>query len=150
MNRFVRIALTLLLALALPLQGYAAGTRVHCGPNHHGQKTVEHVAPPVPHAHADGMAHHHAQPMAVADAKGIDGASLQDGDADSAFVAKLGKPLTGKCGICASCCSTAAIVSKPVVLALPAAPPVYDISPLEPDAGFTPGGLERPPRQILA
>jgi len=151
MNLVIRLALTWLLALALPLQGYAAVSMLLCGPNHHGQQVLLTDG----HDHADGNDTAHHDLVGDAADGAVTGASAAtpvdgmpgDGSIDGA---KAGKPLTGKCSVCASCCSAAAIVSILMLPDIVAAAPVYSLARLEPHAGFTPGGLERPPRLILA
>ena len=102
MVRFLRIALTCLLALALPVQGYAASTMLSCGQAHHHAV----LAAPV-HDHAAMGAHHHSAPADEADGGGGHEQSTASGIAQDAGAADLqaSKAAGGKCSVCAACCS---------------------------------------------
>jgi hypothetical protein len=141
MNPVFRVALTWLLGLALPLQGYAASSMLLCGTSHHGPQP-EQRQPQAP-AQGEAAVHH---PAAPADAS----AAQPDADTAHAHAAGSGKTVAGQCSVCAACCNAAALVSTLVPpLVVPKAT-VYSVARLEPHAGFMPGGLERPPRPARA
>lgn len=130
MNKFWRIALAWLLAVALPIQGYAAQTLLLCGPAHHQPRVMDDHA---------GHAHDHG---GMAHAEASANASVADGDKTPP--AKPGHG--GKCSACSSCCNAAAITST--VLTVAVAPPDLPEVPTVKVAGerLLIGGLERPPR----
>ncbi|RZU03064.1 hypothetical protein [Rivibacter subsaxonicus] len=127
MSRWHRILLSLLLALALPVQGHAARTMLWCGG----------MAPPTTQAHR-----HDAQPSAPAVAD--EHAAHHHGEAADA------KPAGGKCSVCAACCTGAALVQAPLLMPVVRVAPDY--APLTPrlHARVAIDGLERPPRSELA
>lgn len=136
MSKFWRIAFAWLLAVALPIQGYAAQTMLLCGPaNHHSSVMNEHTAQG--HEHA-GMAHDDA--AAHADAEMSAGAA----DAHKTPSDKAGH--AGKCSVCSSCCNAAAITTSLVSFAV--APPDLPEVPTVKIAHdrVVVGGLDRPPR----
>jgi hypothetical protein len=146
MLRALRIAVMWLLALALPLQGYAAATMLHCGASHHRVAGA--------HAHDDAASrhdhaghHHDGNSTAASDAStaalhlhhhGSDGAGEFD---------KLSKH---KCSLCASCCTSAVLPSSAVTFSTDS--PVALVSPClsRTVAAFFTDGPERPPRSLLA
>ena len=134
MSKFWRIAFAWLLALALPIQGYAAQTMLLCGPaNHRSSAIAEHT----------GQGHDHAA-MAHDDAAAHGSAETSAADADKAPPAELDH--AGKCSVCSSCCSAAAIDTSVVTVAVvpPDLPEVPTIK-LARDRVMV-GGLDRPPR----
>ena len=149
MLRVLRITLMWLVALAVPIQGYAAAAMLGCGPEHHRMAGLQSQAatadssdPAVeqhsPDAHA-GMAgdHHHGD----------------SAEPSHAHVLKMqgssGKAGKGSCTPCASCCVVAALPTTVVVFE--PVPPVDFFVPLAPRsvASFVTEGPERPPRSIL-
>jgi hypothetical protein len=143
--RSLRHLLALLLVLALPLQGYAAGTMLLCGPLHQGTMTAQ-SAPSAAHrvaAPSHDAGHDHSQHQAMTKAQD---SSRDPVDAGTTPVNKV----YGKCSLCAACCA---------VVALPSAAPLFDSEPAATQyvvaatvtpAGFLTGGIERPPRPVLA
>jgi hypothetical protein len=141
----IRTAMMWLLLAALPVQGWAVATMVHCGPSHQRAtlRAVDAISP-VQHAHShEGHDHgsHHAS--VVADDADT-GPSPAGSDAQSLSMGKF------KCSACATCC---------LGMALPSAVLTFDASvssdSLEPGmprghAVFLTAGLERPPRTFLA
>jgi hypothetical protein len=135
MFRMVRVLLTWLLALALPVQGVVAATMVLCGPNHHDRAAAAAVAHDADAAHEphDVAAHSHHEA----------------GD-ETATPDKFAQSDIQKCSVCASCCSAAAI--HDTIPKLPVFEPVAAefaalASAIEP---FASGGPDRPPRHVLA
>jgi hypothetical protein len=129
-----------LLVAALPLQGWAAATMIHCGPGHH---RVVGAAPQV-HDHS----HHHgaalaAQDVATSDVDGVDHNSLSDPH-------RLQKLGTDKCSACAACCTTAVLPAT--VLTFDPVALTDFVAPILPQAVavFLTDGPERPPRTHLA
>ncbi|MBT9501674.1 MAG: hypothetical protein IV092_10550 [Burkholderiaceae bacterium] len=130
MSKFWRIALAWLLAVALPIQGYAATTMLLCGPAHHqSSATHDHAM----HEHGDA-------------AMGHDGTGAH-GEATEASPTPGGdKAQTGKCSVCSSCCNAAAITASVVAPAV-VSPDLPEVVPvLIAEERVIIGGLERPPR----
>lgn len=149
MSFWLRITLTWLLALAVPLQGHAAQSRVMCGPDH-GDAGSHVSAVQVVHAAADPDAaadlHAAADPHAAAHAH-----AAQAGDHEPASHADHAKHAEhGKCSVCASCCGALALTSAVPVFEASPAPAHYRAESPTPSPGTIPGGLERPPRRPLA
>jgi len=124
MHRFRRFLMVCLLALALPMQGYAAQTMKLCGMGHPPAAVVlqDHSA----HQHQHQLQHHHDAEAA--------GAHQHD----------------GKCSVCATCCNAAALRSiwaAPPVALIPS-----HLVPTIPHAHsrLAVGGLDRPPRSSLS
>ena len=148
MLRILRITLMWLLALAVPVQGFAAASMVGCGAGHqaggmqshsHGLGLGQHEAnAPQSHDH-HGHAHGEAHVAVHADMHmaGIDGAA-------HAGVSKA------SCSACASCCTAAALPATPMVFEVTDAPSVFVALAPQPVVSFVSGGLERPPRPFLA
>ena len=122
-----RNALMWLLLLALPLQGFAAATMLHCGAGH--QRTVATAASKSasPHHHEAGQAHQHA---AASDTAQPD----------------LAK---SKCSACAACCMGTALPAAALAFE-PFAPALAPLSFVTaPAIGFVTDGPDRPPRILL-
>ncbi|MDI4635222.1 hypothetical protein J7U46_19320 [Pelomonas sp. V22] len=136
MSKFWRIALAWLLAMALPIQGYAAQTMLLCGPANHQSSLLDEHA---------GHAHDHAGMVdddASAHSMAQDGMSAQQGDEATSAQTKH----AGKCSVCSSCCSVVAIMTSIVSFAVvkPDLPEVATVK-FAHDRVMV-GGLERPPR----
>jgi len=141
MRKFLQIALVWLLAVALPVQGYAAQAMLMCGPAHHQSAAVHDHAS---HDHSDASEDLADAVPSLGDATGSTDASL---DHHTKMV-KSGH--ASKCSACSSCCSTAAITTS--VLAsevIPQHVPAVATIPAG-NAVETIGGLDRPPRPFLA
>jgi hypothetical protein len=124
MWRAIRIVMMCLLAVAVPMQGYAAAAMLHCAPAHKHEHKHQH--PTAGHEAHEAHERHAQASGDVHDASDI------------------------KCSACASCCTGAPLpaaalppLSSPAAHELAAAP-----TPLI--APFLTGGLERPPRPSLA
>lgn len=172
MLKRLRIILVCLLALALPVQGFAAATMLFCaGGHHHGSEvsaggvgtlnssqgdiTVHQHSPGTPaHEHADGHPHGDVgdldQHDHLATVQSDAGHDHQHASGDThAHGKSLSKP-DGKCSACAACCTSVAL---PTTLAAFRA--VKADSPLVPvvttsSVGFLTDGQDRPPRFFLA
>lgn len=119
-----RLLLTIMLLLALPLQGFAAAAMMSCAPSHHGLPGSA-----VVHEDAAPHAHHH------------------DSDHDPASTPSRGKHA---CSACAACCIGGALM--PSALRLPPDFSTH-LRPLPvrvPPPAFITEGTERPPRHVLA
>jgi hypothetical protein len=118
------IAIVLLLMLAIPFQGFAAGIQSGCALGHHRATLHQHDG------HADyATMHLHA--------------AMADADTDSA----TGAATECKCSTCGV--GTGLPVSRTdTTLTLPAAAPLERF--FYPPIIMIDGGLERPPRNILA
>lgn len=135
-----------LLLLALPLQGLAAVSMLHCGsgqgsaevswtapgPQHHSRHGDQAAAAPhdPSHQHAD---HHHA----------VDGADNEAGNpADAGAMPDAGH----KCSVCATCCHSAAISDTAGIPATAAAPQAVRVEPFV-AVQSRPGSVpDKPPR----
>jgi len=141
MSKFLQTVLAWLLAVALPIQGYAAPAMLICVPAHHQSTTVhDHVA--------------HDRDVGSANlAESVSPHGDANGSTDTSLVphAKAVKSAhAGKCSACASCCNAAAVTSS--VLAVEVIPqhgPVVAMIPAC-NAVDAIGGLERPPRTVTA
>ncbi|AIY40770.1 hypothetical protein LT85_1612 [Collimonas arenae] len=125
--------LILLLALVLPLQGYAAAAMVFCGSENVVASNV--VASPVTANHVShaGMAHHQA------DAQTADQPAHDDHDHASHDKS------SSSCSSCAACCVGAPPMHSPVATARPL-PITHPLPfPLSGFVGYTPENPERPP-----
>ena len=141
MRRALRIGLTWLLALALPMQGVAAATMAACG-SRHGSASAASAA--MPADDAGGIARHaHRHGAAIAQADDVVAPATHD--------TTRAKAATGHgCSACASCCLNAIVPTATVsfdTLDLPDhfAPFVRVAAP-----PYVTDGLERPPRPRLA
>jgi hypothetical protein len=132
-NNSVRWLLTVLLALSLPLQGFAATSMLLCGPLHQGS-----MQPMQPHHAAADTSSAHAKHH------GDRAAAAEQVDQDS--IAKV----YGQCSLCAACCAALALTPHVPVLHAARAGDRYAPVQFEPAAGFLTGGIERPPRLFFA
>jgi hypothetical protein len=129
MNRFLRALAIWIVALALPLQGYAAAAMITCGPMHSQIATASEHSP----SHHDAMAAGHSHPAVDEDEPSV-----------------LAKFLAFKCSACASCC-TASAAPAPVMPfpgLMQAHTAVIPFSGSSEDT-VVPDGIERPPRTSL-
>lgn len=171
MLKRLRIFLVCLLALALPVQGFAAATMLLCaGGHHHGPAAL--VALPASlglglhgqglHHHPTGTAvHEHAGAHVHADSPGQDdhhGSLLSEVEqgrphASDAAAHAHGKSLSkldGKCSACAACCTSVALPTTLVAFQpVKAASPQVAVVPTS-SVGFLTDGQDRPPRFFLA
>jgi hypothetical protein len=130
--RLFRHLVIAVVALALPVQGYAAVAMVACGPVHARVAGASHDPAAGAHASHDHAAHDHAAgAMAV---------PATTGEASAAHHG-IG------CSACASCCSGSAASSPPATLAGFVAAHLGAIPFSSPsEQSVVPEGLERPPR----
>lgn len=162
MGQLLRTMLIWLVALAVPAQGIAAATMMHCDLAQHGaqvtQRKVEalpdaFLAPPVEHA-AHGHASHRALDANTA-SETVQSATSPD-TSDTARLdkgighVKAAKTASQKCSVCAACCAGLALPSTAVML--PTIEPTHDVTVLSPRvaASVVVDGPERPPRILRA
>ena len=99
MRRFVRLALMLLLAIALPMQGFAAATMISCGVGQHDHAAGHASA----HSHSDADVGRPHAPAGDADSHA---GAVDHSPPGKTDIAKGGMH---KCSACASCCTAAAV-----------------------------------------
>jgi Zn-dependent protease with chaperone function len=153
MLRALRITLMWLLTVAVPVHGFAAASMLGCVGGQSGAVAAVAAHLHAPGAHRDGTdvhadAHaHHAGEDAMAQAATPhhpDGAS--DGPAGQAAA----KVSAASCSACAACCASAALPATPLVFEPTPAPNAFVLPAPQRVATFVSGGLERPPRSVLA
>ena len=147
---FVRFVVVWLLALALPAQGLAAATMVHCAATHERMHAAATHAP----AHAADHQHHHRHHHDHE--HGVGAASPGDlhasPAADKAGAGADSFPDLGqyKCGACGSCCSAAAMPGFALIVPAPPAVAQWEAVGFHGRIVFVTDGPERPPRPFLA
>ena len=151
MTALVRILVVWLLALALPVQGFAAATMSHCAGGHHDSAAA------VTAGGHDHSMHMHASDavggmpdMASHDGSAPSVSSVEIDKASSPAATKHPKVALSKCSACAVCCSVAYLPTA--VLAFPPSVPVElpAIFQSPAPAAFFTDGPDRPPRLLLA
>lgn len=138
MRSLLRLLLLCLMAVALPLQGFAATGALHCGAMH------ERMQVDTTHPHGDGAAHPHdgLQATSPAPTAASDGGHADDG------AARVGGVF--KCSACAACCVGLGLPTGALTLPQgPAESPAPSLVANAPTAFLT-SGPERPPRPDLA
>ena len=149
MLRFLRITLMWLVALAVPVQGYAAVAMLGCGP---GQHDTAGMRSPVAVANDNDAVlspHSHESYAEVAGERHLDD-SAEPGHAHALKAhGTPGKAGKGSCTPCASCCVVSALPATTLIFL--AIPLVDFFVPLAPRglASFLTEGPERPPRSSL-
>ncbi len=145
MSSLTRLLLIWLMALALPVQGFAAAAGRHCAAGHERAQVATVVAATgseaVQRAH-DGYQAMHGH--AAADA-GHHSDAAPDGGKASPLTAD-----TTKCSACAACCAALALPAGPIVLPAPVLGTAVALPAVVAAASFVPGGLDRPPRALAA
>jgi len=141
MRRVVRLVLTWLLALALPVQGVAAATTAACSTRH-----VIHAAATA-HAASRGIDH------GAHDTHRHDAATAPANDARAQPVhaaTKVSDDSVHKCSACASCCLNAVVATE--TLAFDTIAHADRFAPLVTTGpvAYVTEGQERPPRTFLA
>lgn len=141
MRSLWRLLLLVIVAVALPVQAFAAAGAVHCARMHERMHAAAAQASHDHHVHHGMAAAHHD----------MSADSLSAAPASPTDVPDEGTPLHAfKCSACAACC---------VAMGLPAATPKLPSAPAAAEtpslpaiaiAAFVTGGLERPPRTELA
>jgi hypothetical protein len=140
MRRVIWSLVIWLLAAALPAQGLAAATMLHCAPQRGHGSQAAHAA----HAHADTSAaqHHHGANGHHDAAHAVDATDAEHGvNAATALQ---------KCSACATCCIGLALPSSMQSVPGPLSEPTARPAPAVVHAAFLTGGPERPPRAARA
>ena len=147
MLRNLRILLMWLVALAVPVQGYAAAAMFGCGPEHHSAMSMVGATPALHDQHE--LQPWHDDSAEVADHSHADDSAAADHVPGLKAPGTTGKTTKGGCSPCASCCVVAALPTS--ALTFQPVPPVDFFVPFAPHsvAVFLTEGLERPPRFIL-
>jgi len=156
MSRLLRILLLWLATLAVPIQGFAAATMLHCGPSHSGSSAAGTAqTSPVQtngnqHVHAVEEPHGAHSDPATSDVQTAvhDDADAHDGVGTT--VADLHQLSKSKCVSCSACCSATALPATPIPLDSPALAESFVTARPVSAAVFLTDGLERPPRSFLA
>lgn len=135
-----KLFLLCLLALAIPVQGFAAALQA-CAPA--VQSSARHHAPAAPAAHSAGMQHAHHDPQ------GHHGAAAQTVTADSAETSHqpdLQHHTQASCSFCAACTVGGLL---PLALSAPPAPDLpsreFIALPASGFVGYLPENPDRPP-----
>lgn len=146
MWRLARIAIMWLLAAAVPLQGVAAATMMHCGSAEHGQFHLHAVVP----GHEDGDAADaptmHEHPHAT----GVSTHGHSQADHSDAGKSGLAHSQFHKCSACASCCANAAVPTQASAFEAVDLADFFTPFVARSVAAYVTEGLERPPRTFLA
>lgn len=144
MNRVLKTFLLWLLALALPLQGYAAATMSGCeAALPHAAVSQEefgpdHAATSHMHAAHAGAFHHHDSMQQVSDSH----VQSQGSSDQHAHISS--------CSMCAACCVGMAMMPTALDWHSPLAGSLLrTASPVVSFSGHIPARIERPPRAIL-
>ena len=145
----IRAVLTVLVVLAIPVQGFAVATMLSCGPGHermaggavggHAHDAAAHDAAIAPHGHDrhDGVAAHVP-------------AAYGSGDVAAPARAPFTPPADSKCSACAACCVASAIPAAPLVVAIDRAASEEIACGRQPCVEFVVDRPEHPPRALLA
>lgn len=136
MTRALRSVLTWLLLVAVPLQGYAAAGMLFCGAV--GERATVAV----------GVDHHHDH--ATSSLEGTHQHEVAVVASDDGAVWDLHGAMHGKCSVCSSCCSAAAIPCAPMASTVFEPRATSFIEYERADTGHGSARLERPPRLNLA
>lgn len=145
MPALVRSLLIWLMVLAVPSQGLAASVLQHCAPVRtpvHSVATVALTMDGHDHVHAVELPGHDlVQQAQGSEGMTTDGANLDHGKTTAG---------AGKCSACAACCPAVGMPpSVSPIPTLPAETQALQLPFIEVDS-FVPGGLDRPPRTLLA
>ncbi len=135
MRSLWRFLLLCLMAVALPVQGFAAAGAVHCAAMHERmQPAGDHHAADA----ADAGEHHHAQ-----------AADHHPQGADHHAAGEAGRK-AGKCSACAACCAALALPAPALLLPPLKADGAPSVVIADAVVAFLTSGPERPPRTPLA
>lgn len=129
----MRVVFSWVLALAIPVQGYAASTMLACAGGHHYPPTAAAMA-------QEGHAHDHE--MAGHDAHENDHGAMTATPSDE-HGSGFGP---SSCSACAACCSLLALPSAAPVVAEPERLAGHGAPPAFTAPAFVTDGPERPPR----
>jgi hypothetical protein len=131
MRRAIAVLIVWLLAVALPVQGLAAATMLHCAPQRSHTTSSSAPAGHEHHGAAHAQQHHDA--------------SAHDHGSTSDHHASVKTPLQ-KCSACATCCIGVALPSSAQSVPEPLAAAGARPEPVLVHAAFLTSGPDRPPR----
>jgi hypothetical protein len=141
MRRTTRAFVVWLLALALPVQGLASATMLHCEQGH------KNAAPHASHHPCESAAPaHHEDGVQVVASEAATAPIAAHGDASVDGV----KARAHKCSACAACDVGATLPSAALTLPVPTAKAAAATLSEVVHATFLTAGLERPPRSLTA
>ena len=142
MRSICRLLLISMVAVALPVQGFAAAGMLHC---------VSPAMPTLAQSHALAQSHSDAHFEEDSAAGGDSHHAHHAGHGDAAASPELQPSHDGhKCSACAACCAGAALPASAIRLALPEPSVEPALPPAKTAVSFIASGLERPPRSHLA
>jgi hypothetical protein len=148
MNPVLKTLLIWLLALALPVQGFAASIRLSCAPAHRivsSIKGVEHSH----HSHHDEMSGGVISHDGVMDHHGIGDSSAHD-NPSADLASEESKSQDASCSACAACCIGMAVIPSELTLAVDHnGLSILVASIASSFTGFVPAAPERPPRTLI-
>ncbi|MDB5841667.1 MAG: hypothetical protein JWQ23_3619 [Herminiimonas sp.] len=144
MNRFLKTFLIWLLIAVLPLHAVATTMSTSCGPIHHKAMQVVMLDHAHQHDSVATQSHHHGEAEAIS----------SSADMSAADDIASETPNTHRHATCSGCTATCVGAAAPpsasnAIPAISGSEMVF-VSPAPLVAGFIPGGLERPPRNIFA
>lgn len=138
MCAWLKYVMACLLALALPAQGLANATMLHCGSSHQRMHTAQAAAPQASDLHQHhGAAAGHQHTAEQAKHEPVSPDKLTD----------LGQY---KCSSCASCCAGIALLSAMPQLEAPEVGATAFAAVAPGVAPFATSGPDRPPRSLIA
>lgn len=141
MSRLLRFTLTWLLALALPIQGYAAQANLVRNVAHQASMSLQHAGMAM-HSH---QSHAHAQHLTAVAQQDAD--CCDEGDLKAST---HGASTHSKCSSCASSCGAVAITTPIVSINVAAYASTLVATVDLTGHHFLTGGIDRPPRPAFA
>ncbi|MBK5103354.1 MAG: hypothetical protein JJE42_03825 [Burkholderiales bacterium] len=140
--------------LAIPAQGFAASTMLHCGPAHPGTKTAHEIEHHAAHGHPTTLAdEHHGHILSAVEVDttepvaGAGESDLANGDYGPEYFAGADK---SSCSACTSCCMGAAAMVSDRNLQHTGRTIERLTIALFHNTGFVTDGPRRPPRSFPA
>ena len=162
MGKMLTSVMIWLVAIAVPAQGIAAATMMHCGMGPHRAQATQSKVEALPDAHLVAPVEHaahghvsHPDPDAATASETVQNTSSPDASGTArpdkgAGDVKAAKTASQKCSVCASCGAGLALPSTAVIL--PTIGPAHEVTALSPReaASVVVDGPERPPRILRA
>lgn len=143
MRFWLRLLIVWFIAIALPVQGIAGVTMVHCGSSH-GRMGAAMEATQHRHAAHDAVAaHHHDADETDLATRGHDTAQAKSQPGKLSDLAQY------KCSSCASCCAGSALPSAMPRMPEPTVAPAVFVEEMVTVDAFASDGPDRPPRTLL-
>jgi hypothetical protein len=140
MTRCIKLVMICLLALSLPIQGFASALMAGCEVGHRSDAAqAHHATPPAYAMPAAAGPDHNGHMQEVSEHEGMDG--MAKGGMAKSMV---------KCSACTACCFTGVAVPSLLPAVMPALDAAYSYgAPPAPDFKVNfPDGLERPPHTL--